>query len=209
MWLGFISVFHMMEAWKSFENSTINSRTWWFPLKMSWKWRILCLKIFEFDCKFYQQISGVAIGTKFAPLYACIFMDYIETEFFKTQYNTLVIEKIHWWYLLYLDRFRKNVNKFLKDLNEFHPYLNFTYEKSQEKINFLHLLIKLTDGKIVTDLYCKSTDSHQYLHYDSCDAEHIKRSIVFSKILWLTRICSQKSDLQSWAKCLEQNREIQ
>ena len=151
----------------------------------------------------------MAIGTKFALLYACIFMNCIETEFFKTQYNTLVIEKIHWWYLLYLDRFWKNVNKFLRDLNELHPYLNFTYEKSQEKIKFLHLVIKLTDGKIVTDLYCKSTDSHQYLHYDSCDAEHIKRSIVFSKILWLTRICSQKSDLRSWAKCLEQNREIQ
>ena len=28
-------------------------------------------------------------------MYACIFMDYIETEFFKTQYNTLFIEKIH------------------------------------------------------------------------------------------------------------------
>ena len=39
----------------------------------------------EFDCKFYQQISGTAIGTKFAPPYACIFMDFIETEFLKTQ----------------------------------------------------------------------------------------------------------------------------
>ena len=41
--------------------------------------------LFEFDCKFYQQISGTAIGTKFAPPYACIFMDYVETEFLKTQ----------------------------------------------------------------------------------------------------------------------------
>ena len=31
--------------------------------------------LFEFDCRFYQQISGTAIGTKFAPPYACIFMD--------------------------------------------------------------------------------------------------------------------------------------
>ena len=36
--------------------------------------------LFEFDSKFYKQISGTAIGTKFAPLYACIFMDHIETE---------------------------------------------------------------------------------------------------------------------------------
>ena len=41
--------------------------------------------LFAFDSKFYKQISGTAIGTKFAPPYACIFMDHIETEFLKTQ----------------------------------------------------------------------------------------------------------------------------
>ena len=30
-------------------------------------------------------MSGTAIGTKSAPPYACIFMDYVETEFLKTQ----------------------------------------------------------------------------------------------------------------------------
>ena len=37
--------------------------------------------LFEFGSKFYKQISGTAIGTKFAPPYACIFMGHIETEF--------------------------------------------------------------------------------------------------------------------------------
>ena len=92
----------------------------------------------------------------------------------------------------------------LKDLNEFHPNLRIKYEKSKEKINFSDLVvIKRTDGKIVTDLYCKSADSHQYLHYDSCHAEHIKRSIVFSETLRLKRICSQKSDLNSHVKELK------
>ena len=46
---------------------------------------ILKNNLFEFNSKFYKQISGTAIGTKFAPPYACIFMDYIETEFLKSQ----------------------------------------------------------------------------------------------------------------------------
>ena len=46
---------------------------------------VLKNNLFEFDCKFYQQISGTAIGTKFSPSYACIFMDHIETKFSKTQ----------------------------------------------------------------------------------------------------------------------------
>ena len=32
-----------------------------------------------------QQISGTAIGTKFAPTYACVFMYQVESEFLKTQ----------------------------------------------------------------------------------------------------------------------------
>ena len=93
--------------------------------------------------------------------------------------------------------------KFKKDLNEFHPNLKFTYEKSREKINFSDLVIKLTDGKIVTDLYCKSTDNHQYLHYDSCHVGHMKRSIIFSQTPRLKRICCQKSDLDSHVKELK------
>ena len=120
--------------------------------------------LFEFDCKFYQQISGTAIGAKYPP-YASVFMDYVETEFLKTQ----AIKP--WLWKRFIDDIffiwtysEENLNKFPKDLNEFHPDLKFKYEKSKEKINFLDLVIKLTDGKIVTDLYCKPTDSHQYLH---------------------------------------------
>ena len=85
----------------------------------------------------------------------------------------------------------------MEDLNKFHPNLRFTYEKSREKINFLDVVIKIKEGKITTNLFCKPTDGHQYLHYDSCHAEHIKRSIVFSQALRLKRICSEKNDLNS------------
>ena len=40
---------------------------------------------FEFNDEVKQQRSGTAIGTKFAPPYACIFMDEVEIVFFKIQ----------------------------------------------------------------------------------------------------------------------------
>ena len=40
---------------------------------------------FEFNRKFKKQISGNTIATKFAPPYACIFMDQVKTEFLETQ----------------------------------------------------------------------------------------------------------------------------
>ena len=103
-------------------------------------------------------------------------MDYVETEFLKKQAIKPWLWKrfIDDIFFIWTDS-EKNLNKFLKDLNELHPNLKFTYEKSKAKINFLDLVIKLTDGKTTTDLYCKATDSHQYLHYDLCHAKHIKR----------------------------------
>ena len=41
---------------------------------------------FQFSDKVYQQISGTAIGTKFAPPYACIFMNQVKSNFLQTQH---------------------------------------------------------------------------------------------------------------------------
>ena len=46
---------------------------------------VLKINYFEFNVQIKQQISGTAIGTKFATPYACLFMDKIETAFLETQ----------------------------------------------------------------------------------------------------------------------------
>ena len=45
---------------------------------------VLNNNVFEFNSKAYQQKSGTAIGTKFAHLYACIYMDEVEQKFLET-----------------------------------------------------------------------------------------------------------------------------
>ena len=152
----------------------------------------------EFNSKIYKQISGTAIGTKFAPPYACILMDYIETEFLKSQ------EIKPWLWKRFIDDIifiwtdtEENLDKFWEDLNKFYTNLRFTNEKSREKINFLDVVIKIKEGKISANLFCKPTYGNQCLHYDSCHAEHIKRSIVFSQTLPLKRVCCEKRDLDS------------
>ena len=52
---------------------------------------------FEFNGEVKQQISGTAIRAKFAPLYVCIFMDQVESEFSKIQQH----EPLVW--LRYID----------------------------------------------------------------------------------------------------------
>ena len=42
---------------------------------------------FQFNGKIKQPISGTAIGAKFAPTYACLFMDQVEIDFLRAQEN--------------------------------------------------------------------------------------------------------------------------
>ena len=48
----------------------------------------------------------------------------------------------------------------------------------------------------MTDLYTKPTDTHQYLHRQSCHPPHCKRSIAFSQALRLRRICARPDDYE-------------
>ena len=131
-------------------------------------------------------------------------MDYIETEFLKTQFIK------PWVWKRFIDdvffiwtNSGENFERFLKELNGFHPSITFTFEKSEMKVNFLDVVIKIKNERLSTDLYSKPVDSHQYLHYNSCHAEHIKKSIIYSQTLRLRRICSGRKGLKSHVKDLK------
>ena len=83
---------------------------------------------------------------------------------------------------------------FLQELNNFDPDLKFIYHSNKKEIPFLDLKVKLNEGKISTDLYIKSTDRHQYLHFTSSHPNHTKRSIVYSQGLRIKKICFEKED---------------
>ena len=131
---------------------------------------------FEFNSKFFQQISRTAIGTKFSPPYACIFMYYIETEFLKTQSIKPWVSKrfIDDAFFIWTDS-EENLERFLKELNGFHSSIKFTFKKSKTNVNFFDVVIKIKNGRLSTDLYSKPVDSYQYLHYTSYHADHIKK----------------------------------
>ena len=63
---------------------------------------------------------------------------------------------------------------FSNDLNYYHPNSNFTHESNKEHIVFLDLNVKLLGNNLSTDLYIKSTERHQYLHYTSSHPQDVK-----------------------------------
>ena len=54
---------------------------------------------------------------------------------------------------------------FLDGINNFHPSKKFTAEWSYTSVTFLNTKVTVDDkGRLVTDLYVKRTNTHQYLH---------------------------------------------
>ena len=87
----------------------------------------------------------------------------------------------------------KNLQNFMKELNNFKSNLKFTFECDSNSINFLDRNVKLNNGELTASVYIKPTDRHQYLQYGSYP-EHIKRSIIYAQTLRVSRLCSFKED---------------
>ena len=86
---------------------------------------------------------------------------------------------------------------FINHINSLHSTIKFTHEFSKSHISFLDVTLLLdNNNKISTNLFVKSTDTHQYLLHTSCHPSHIKKSIPFSLDLRIRRICSTTEKFQ-------------
>ena len=152
---------------------------------------ILNMNIFEFNNTYYLQTHGTAMGTRMAPSYANLFLAKFETDALKHAPH-----QPHTWWCFIDDVFmiwthtESDLLAFISYLNSLHPTIKFTSSYSSTCIPFLDVMVSLVNGEIVTDLYTKPTDKHQYLLQSSCHPVHTKRTIPFSLALRLRRICS-------------------
>ena len=166
---------------------------------------VLKTNIFEHDKSVFKQLRGTAIGTKMAPSYAIIFMDSLEEDILS---NSLLKPLVWCRYIdgtfMVREHGGEELKKFLGTLNCYHRTIKFTAEYSRAKINFLDVTVMKKGNQLVTDLYVKPTDTHQYLHASSCHVSHCKKSIPFSQVLRLNRICSENTffdnELEVWLK---------
>ena len=87
--------------------------------------------------------------------------------------------------------------KFVTHLNGCHESIKFTLEQSYTEINFLDVKVQTAPGgKLKTTLYCKPTDSHNYLLYSSEHPRHVLKGIPYSQFLRVRRTCSLVSEFR-------------
>ena len=93
---------------------------------------------FEFNGKIYRQKQGTAIGMKFAPAYANLFMSGLEERLLEASVNKPLV-----WMRFIDDGFfiwthgEENLKLFINYLNSSHDSIKFTSEYFRETIRFL------------------------------------------------------------------------
>ena len=159
---------------------------------------------FELSSKIYHQKLGTAIGTKFAPPYANLFMAGLEKRIFENSgYHPYL-------WLIFLDNIIciwtddiEKLQEFFELLNAFHPTIKFTMDYSYETINVFDVQVSKKNSALETDLYRKDTDRHQYLHAKSCHRYVYKKYIPFGQAIRLRRIISDDIVLDERLKELD------
>jgi len=158
---------------------------------------------FFFNGQCYQQILGCAMGKRFAPALANLYL----LEFDDKATTGYPIKPI--LFIRYLDDiffiWPGNVES-LKDfeiyLNNLIPDIKITLEYDKQEISFLDTVIYKHNNTLQTRTYFKPTDTHQLLHTDSFHPKHSFRGLMKSQLIRFKRLSSFKEDYDKTCKIL-------
>lgn len=158
---------------------------------------------FVFNEQFYLQVKGTAMGKRFAPAYANIFMANWELEVFQKCVRKPL------YYFRYLDDIwgiwdgsKKEFGDFLLILNAHDPSIQLEAEINEGSIDFLDTTVfKGKDfpitNKVDIKVFFKKTDLHALLYRSSFHPKHTFAGLVKSQLLRFHRICTRREDFMT------------
>ena len=143
-----------------------------------------------FNGNFYRQVTGTSTGIKPAPTYADLSIGYLEILAFyeiRSKFGTKTASYFWKFYCRYLDDgfifWDKRLGDFLdifQILNNMHPSLKFTIERSDTSMKFLDVIVYRTLSGFKTVVNSKDTDSGTYLPFKSAHPRNCKINIPFN-----------------------------
>lgn len=155
---------------------------------------------FVFNGEYFLQIKGTAMGKRFAPSYANLFMANWEEEVLskcklKPLHYYRYLDDIWGVWIYSLEEFRE----FMRILNDHDPSIQLKSEIDQSSINFLDTTVYkgpdfLENKKLEIKVFFKKTDTHALLFKSSFHPKHTFRGIVKSQLLRFYRICTREID---------------
>ena len=151
---------------------------------------------FQFTDIIFQQIHGTAMGAAFSPTVANIFMSVTLRNFLNTQQERplLLARYIDDIFMIWPNK--QDLNRFLHNLNNFHPNLHFTHEHSTSTINFLDLTIYKSDRKLTLEVktYQKPHNLYQYLDFTSTHPRTVYKGIITGECIRYLRTNTEEQN---------------
>lgn len=158
---------------------------------------------FEFNGETFLQKVGTAMGARYAPSLANIFMAKFEREIDRKCYLKPCL------YFRFLDDIfiiwnhgEENLKTYLDILNSHHPNIKFTARCELISNDYLDLTIFKgpkfhQTGHLDTKIFFKETDTHSLLNKASFHPRHVFKGILKSQITRFFRNCSQVEDFDT------------
>ncbi|KAM8967064.1 collagen alpha-6(VI) chain [Pelodytes ibericus] len=159
---------------------------------------ILHHNYFWFEGQYYLQLCGTAMGTRFAPSYANIFVADWEADHIWN--NNPFGESLVLW-RRYIDDVlivwrgnRESLQDFVLHLNSNQHGLHFTSNIQDDTIDFLDLTLYIEDNKVLTKTYFKPSDGNGYIDYSSCHHPSWLNNIPKGQMMRLKRNCTSDGE---------------
>ncbi|XP_043227718.1 uncharacterized protein LOC122384400 [Amphibalanus amphitrite] len=154
----------------------------------------LCVNFnsFIFDDKEFRQVSGLAMGSPLSAVLACLYMETMEEDHYKS-----ILGEHNLW-VRYVDDVLScvpidtNLTDLLRELNLVDPAIQFTVEEEENgRLPFLDTLLLRTGDSLKFTVYRKPTNRNDLIHYFSGHSQKVKSGVVIGFFLRALRICSQ------------------
>ena len=159
---------------------------------------ILTLNNFIFNSRNYLQTKGYGMGTICALSCANIFMDRFEKILiypFIKEFSLIYLRFIDDIFFIWTGN-KKDLMKFLNELNTKHESIKSEYQISKASITFLYTGVYIKNKKLYMKTYRKQTDRQTFLNINSEHPKSLKTIISYSQALRIKRICSKTTDFE-------------
>ncbi|CAJ0944749.1 unnamed protein product [Ranitomeya imitator] len=169
---------------------------------------ILTHNFFKNETDYYTQQWGTAMGTRFAPSYANLYIGrweelHIYLEGVLRAGLALRLRFIDDIFFIWEGR-EEDLKDFLTDLNKNEFYLLFTAHTSKERVQFLDLNITVSEGILQTSTYTKPTDSNSFISMSSCHLPRWLLNVPRSQLIRANRNCTNSADYDKEADAMIQ-----
>lgn len=163
--------------------------------------KLLHNNFFLFGNDFYLQKQGAAMGSRFSPDYACLFMGFLEERYVFNNnpfsHNVLLWKRYVDDVICIFKGSKETFNDFLLYLNNMVDSIKFSAAIDTKTVSFLDTTVILEGNCLLTTLYTKPTDKNSILHASSAHPSNLKRGLPYTQFLRLKRICTRQHDFDN------------